>query len=169
MSTPWFPFWIGRYIADTRNIRTIEHGAYLLLILEYYQHGKLPDDERKIANICKLSVRTFARMRPKLAAFFEMPGWRHKFIEAELEKINKKKEMRAYIGRLGGLASKGQNNNERFVNGQLKPKQLLKQKGVYIDKERKERKNSELAPSPQKGLGASNELVALMARKGSEP
>lgn len=41
----FFPFHIGDYLRDTRGLSVMEHGAYLLLMLEYYSSAKpLPAD-----------------------------------------------------------------------------------------------------------------------------
>jgi uncharacterized protein YdaU (DUF1376 family) len=157
MAIACFPFWIGAYQADTQTLSTIQHGAYLLLMLHYYQHGRLPDDESTYPDICKLDPRTFARMKPKLAQFFEMPGWRHKRIDAELEKIKYKKAIRAHAGRLGGLNSRGQNNNERFLNAHGVPKQMLKQTGANPEKK---------VRTLSSEISASDELATTIEQKG---
>ena len=79
------PLYIGDYIKDTRNLSTIEHGAYLLLIMEYWVAGELPQDETRLARVCGLTDRQWMKIGPVIAGFFEK-GWKHKRIEAELER-----------------------------------------------------------------------------------
>jgi len=81
----WMPLSIVDYLADTGHLSAAEHGAYLLLIMRYWQDGGLPEDERMIARYSKLDATQWAESRDVLAAFFE-DGWRHKRIEAEIAK-----------------------------------------------------------------------------------
>lgn len=79
------PLSIVDYLADTGHLSAAEHGAYLLLIMRYWQDGGLPEDERLIARYSKLDAQQWADSRDVLAAFFD-DGWRHKRIEAEIAK-----------------------------------------------------------------------------------
>jgi uncharacterized protein YdaU (DUF1376 family) len=90
MSAPqWMKFYVGDYLRDTRGLSTLEHGAYLLLIMEYWSNGGLPSDERKLARITGLSAEEWDEVRPTLVEFF-YDGWRHKRIDHELSEAEKK-------------------------------------------------------------------------------
>ena len=86
MSRPWFPFFVGDYVRDTARLNTEAHGAYLLLMLDYWVNGAPPDDDDVLANITKLPERIWKKHRKLLAAFFEVRDgrWLHKRIEKEL-------------------------------------------------------------------------------------
>lgn len=95
---PYMPLHIGEYLADAAHLSTIEHGAYLLLIMNYWQRGEgLPADDRKLARIARMSDVEWQDARPSLVEFFtEADGrWTHKRIEHELavarDKIEKKR------------------------------------------------------------------------------
>lgn len=104
MSAPgWMPLHVGEYLADTGHLSAAEHGAYLLLIMHYWQHRSLPDDDRKLARICRMEPDDFSAARETLAEFFG-EGWAHKRIDAELAKADEKYEKRASAGRKGGNA-----------------------------------------------------------------
>jgi uncharacterized protein YdaU (DUF1376 family) len=56
MSHAWMPFYVADYLADTGHLSTIEHGAYMLLIMHYWQKGGLPADERMIARVARMTT-----------------------------------------------------------------------------------------------------------------
>lgn len=83
----WMPLHIADYLADTGHLTATEHGAYLLLIMHYWQNGSLPENERVIARIAKLTPEQWEESRDMLAMLFG-PGWKHKRIDAELSKAD---------------------------------------------------------------------------------
>lgn len=88
MSRPWFPFYVGDYTRDTARLTTEAHGAYLLLMLDYWVNGAPPDDDETLSTITKLPLTTWKKRRPVLAKFFRVEGgvWFHGRIEKEREK-----------------------------------------------------------------------------------
>jgi uncharacterized protein YdaU (DUF1376 family) len=74
MKRPWMPLYVGDYLGDTGHLTTAQHGAYLLLMMHYWQD------------------------------FFH-DGWKHKRIDAELERMVRLSEKRAIAGQKGGLGS----------------------------------------------------------------
>jgi uncharacterized protein YdaU (DUF1376 family) len=104
MARPWMPMYWGNYLGDTGHLSTLQHGAYLLLIAQYWQHGGLPDDDRQLAAITKLTLKTWRRQRPSLQAFF-YNGWRHKRVDAELARHEHIRAMRIAAGQKGGVIS----------------------------------------------------------------
>lgn len=85
MSPAWMPLYIADYRLDTARLSAAEHGAYLLLIMEYWAAGSLPDDDRQLARIACMTDREWKKARPIVATFFQ-DGWKHKRIEEELAK-----------------------------------------------------------------------------------
>jgi uncharacterized protein YdaU (DUF1376 family) len=112
MSRPWFPFYVRDYRGDTSRLSTLEHGAYLLLMLEYWDKGGLPDDDEELACIVGLDADAWARARPRLRRFFR-EGWHHKRIDEELQKAETAYERRAYAGRKSGESRR---NNARSLH-----------------------------------------------------
>lgn len=82
----WMPLYVGDYLADTGRLTTEQHGAYLLLLMDYWRSGALPDDDAALARIARVGPAAWRRLRPVLVTFFQPePGrWRHKRVEAEL-------------------------------------------------------------------------------------
>src|SRR5277367_2528966 len=104
MKRPWMPLYVGEYLGDTGHLTTAQHGAYLLLMMHYWRKGELPDDDRQLSKITKLPLKTWCDYRPMLQDFFHT-GWKHKRIDAELERMVRVSEKRAIAGQKGGLGS----------------------------------------------------------------
>lgn len=104
MSRAWMPIYWGDYLRDTRDLTTLQHGAYLLLIAHYWQHGSLPDSEKQLAAIAGLSVLRWRSIAPPIKAKFTA-GWTHKRIEAEIIKSERISNQKAIAGRIGGRKS----------------------------------------------------------------
>lgn len=111
MSLPRISWHIGDYLKDTGHLRAVGHGAYFMLCLHYYANGKLPESDRELAAIARLSDKEWRDNKPTLQAFFH-DGWRHKRIDKEIAEANAKYEARAAAGKRGGEAK---------ANGKQKP------------------------------------------------
>lgn len=86
MSLAWFPFNIKDFLANTKRLNTEAKGAYLLLMLDYYEQGQPPpDDDDVLATITELPLDVWQRHRRVLAPLFQIEGgfWRHERIEKE--------------------------------------------------------------------------------------
>jgi uncharacterized protein YdaU (DUF1376 family) len=126
MSAPWMPLYIADYLADTMHLTTVEHGAYMLLIMNYWRHGCLPDDDLKLARIVRLSPKEWGRIRDNVKALFQ-DGWRHKRIDSELEKSARKSDARAEAGSRGGFSKSLKNKGRVVANAS----DLLEQKSDF--------------------------------------
>lgn len=118
MTVPFMPFYIADYMADTSHLTTVEHGAYLMLIMNYWQRGQsLPNDDRKLARIVGLGPREWKRMRDTISEFFEISGseWRHTRVESELASLRAKSLKK----RNGGLARAKQMHSKCSADAQL--------------------------------------------------
>ena len=82
----WMPLYIADYLADTTRLTTEQHGAYLLLIMDYWRNGPLPDDDGALSNITRLQLPTWKKHRATLSRMFQIEAgeWRHKRIDEEL-------------------------------------------------------------------------------------
>lgn len=100
---PFMPLYVADYLADAAHLSTAEHGAYLLLLMTYWQTGKpLPDDDKKLARITGLSGRNWLRARPVICEFFDLRDNKlvHRRVELELARVRDK----SLKNRKGGLA-----------------------------------------------------------------
>jgi uncharacterized protein YdaU (DUF1376 family) len=95
----WMPLYIGDYLADTKRLSTEQHGAYLLLIMDYWRCGSLPNDDKVLAQITLLSAKKFSNIKEILMGFFVLENneWKHPRIDKELAKSldNKEKKTNA--------------------------------------------------------------------------
>ncbi|MGE4321943.1 MAG: YdaU family protein [Sphingobium sp.] len=96
-ASAWMPFYIGDYLGDTQRLTTEQHGAYFLLILDYWRNGPAPDDDAVLMQITKLDKAGWKRCRPALSRLFQIGDdeWRHKRIEKELTKAKANAERRS--------------------------------------------------------------------------
>jgi len=92
-SLPYMQLYTSDYLADTAHLTTEEHGAYLLLIMNYWQRGKpLDNTDERLAHVARLSVDRWIEVEPVLSEFFQIEGdtWIHSRIERDLESIRTK-------------------------------------------------------------------------------
>lgn len=102
------PLDVGDYLADTGHLTTTQHGAYLLLIMHYWRTGGLPNDDKQLAKITRMPAKFWAEYRPVLQDMFCTVGddpWRHKRIDAEMEKARSISEKRKQAGAIGGTCA----------------------------------------------------------------
>jgi uncharacterized protein YdaU (DUF1376 family) len=156
MSLPWFPFNIKDFLANTKRLNTEAKGAYLCLMLDYYeQEGPPPDDDDVLASICELPPDVWKRHRKVIEPLFEIRDgcWHHARIEREIENGNTKlaqSKARAQAGAAAMHAKKGhklapsspqaapkQQEPEKPAPSQLaaKPEQRLEDAHLTLTKE----------------------------------
>jgi uncharacterized protein YdaU (DUF1376 family) len=105
---PYMPFYPSDYLTDTQHLTTQEHGAYLLLILNYWQRGEpLEDNDRKLAGIAKMDLFDWSVVRVSLQDFFQIKDgfWYHKRVDKELAQVKATSIKAARNGKLGGIIS----------------------------------------------------------------
>lgn len=145
------PFYVADYLADTGHLTTLEHGAYLLLMMHYWQTEGLPTDAASLAAIVRLSGRDWQRMAPKLRALFRAGEWRHKRIDEELSKASQKGAARAEAGRRGGIAKAQQTGSRGLANATDLPKQKPKQNDDFALASSSQPQSQKESPSLRSG------------------
>lgn len=119
---PFMPLYVADYLADTGHLSTLEHGAYLLLLMHYWRVGKLPTEDRQLAHVTRTSLRQWQSLRPQIEGFFE-PDWTHKRVEKERDNATKKAATRADAGARGGSAKALKNKDAPLANARILPEQ----------------------------------------------
>ncbi|MCW3481071.1 YdaU family protein [Neisseriaceae bacterium JH1-16] len=94
MKTPsvaiWMPLYLGDYLAETGRLSTEQHGAYLLLLLDYWRNGPLPDENEVLAQVTRLSLGDWLVHRLALEPLFVVRDgvWRHPRLDEEHAKAS---------------------------------------------------------------------------------
>jgi len=108
----WMPVYIGDYLSATNRLSTEQHGAYLLLLMDYWKNGPPPDDDRVLAQITRMSEDAWRNARSILQAFFKVSEskWIHSRVEKELRAADKRKETANLRAKAGAQARWAKNN-----------------------------------------------------------
>jgi uncharacterized protein YdaU (DUF1376 family) len=89
----WMPLYPGDYLRDTSRLTTEQHGAYLLLIMDYWTNGPPPDDDAILAQITRMSPNAWSNACSTVRAFFKQCDGKltHTRIDKEIEAAKEKK------------------------------------------------------------------------------
>lgn len=104
---PYMQLYVADYLADTMHLTTEEHGAYLLLIFNYWQTGK-PIPVSRLARITRLSNDRWTDVERSLGEFFNERDneWVHDRIERDLEAVHATQTQRIAAGKASAEARK---------------------------------------------------------------
>jgi len=113
----WMPLYIADYLSATSRLTTEQHGAYLLLLMDYWKSGAPPDNDAVLAQITKLSPDAWANARTMLEPFFEIKdgAWFQSRVENEMVKANHNKKANKERGLKGAQARWGNKNAPSIV------------------------------------------------------
>ncbi len=99
--------WTADYLGDTTHLTTIEHGAYMLLLMTAWRSKAhcLPDDTLLLRQYTKLRAEQWSRIRPRLEPFFEISNgfWFHLRMLDEIEAIKRQRNQKSIAGTRGAL------------------------------------------------------------------
>lgn len=104
---PWFALNVGEYVKDTMRLTRDAHGAYFLLILDYYGTAKpCPDDDFILAALTKSTEAEWKQIRKMLAPFFDIRDglWYHNRIEREMREASAKHAAGIAAAKVGAAA-----------------------------------------------------------------
>lgn len=115
---PYMQLYIADYLADTMHLSTEEHGAYLLLMFNYWQTGK-PIPKSRLARIARLSNDRWISVESSLAEFFTDAGteWVHERIERDLKAVRASLEQKTAAGKASAAARKAKNATDAYRKG----------------------------------------------------
>lgn len=121
---PYMQLYTADYLADTMHLSAEEHGAYLLLMFNYWQTGK-PIPKNRLAKIARLTNERWADVEPSLQEFFCDNGeeWVHLRIEEDLASVREKLTKKSAAGKASVQARRSrkeadvQTKQERNLTG----------------------------------------------------
>lgn len=126
---PFMQLYVGDYLADTLDLTTEQHGAYLLLLMTMWRHdAKLPNDPAKLARIARISVRRWHLVWSEIQHFFYVDGdqIRNKRLDREHQKAASISEKRSASGAAGGRAKAMKDNEPRVAKANDLPQHSQK-------------------------------------------
>ncbi|QFH71044.1 DUF1376 domain-containing protein [Enterobacter sp. E76] len=160
---PYMQLYIADYLADTMHLSTEEHGAYLLLMFNYWQTGRAIPKNR-LAKIARLSNDRWSAVEPSLKEFFNDNGieWVQERIERDLEAVRSSVSQKSAAGKASARARKAKKTteSERVDNDRSTGVGVPSEQGANgnstnkdpdIDTDLKEREREERAPEEIQG------------------
>ena len=117
----WMPLYVADYLSATSRLTTEQHGAYLLLLMDYWKNGPPPDNDGVLAQITRLSPSAWSNARTMLEAFFQVQSgqWSHHRVDEELAKANHNKEVNRRRGVAGAAAKYGKKDAPTMLEASL--------------------------------------------------
>jgi uncharacterized protein YdaU (DUF1376 family) len=118
--------WTNDYLADTSHLTTVQHGAYLLLLICMWRAGgSLPNDDRLLARYTGLPLDKWRKVSPEVRALLTVEGDRitQKRLELEFKKTSGLIEKRRSSGRVGGDAKSQKTKEAKLASASNLPEQ----------------------------------------------
>ena len=114
----WMPLYIGDYLADTSRLSTEQHGAYLLLLMDYWRNGPPLDDDEELASITKLSPQQWKKHAAKIRGMFASVDGRliQKRCDEERQKAGLVSSKRSEAGKQGAAKRWGKSDGQPIAN-----------------------------------------------------
>lgn len=107
----WMPLHVGPYLKATSRLTAIQHGAYLLLLMEAWSNdGLIPDDDDELALITRMSPREWRANRAKVLRFWTPVegGYRQERLDQELARAKHLVNIKSEAGKASAEARKRQ-------------------------------------------------------------
>lgn len=125
---PYIQLYTADYLADTAHLTTLENGAYLLLMFNYWQRGesfKAKDEQtlsKRLASVARLTINEWLEVSEQLKEFFviiqhsDCIEWKHNRIEHDLDAVREKSIKASNAGKRSAKARSANTNNERSTD-----------------------------------------------------
>lgn len=122
---PFMQLYVSDFVGDTLMLSAEHVGAYMLLLIALWNaKGTMPNDERKLARVARLSLKKWRSVAPDLMPFFEVDDTSitHGRLKKELQKSERQSQSRSAAGAKGYAAKALKNNNPSQANAQARLK-----------------------------------------------
>jgi len=119
---PVLPLFTDAFIADTTHLTAEETGAYLMLLMVAWRRPgcSLPDDDTSLARWARVSAKTWARIRPRVMAFWaldEAGEWVQSRLSQEKLRASQRASVARENGTRGGRPKSLKNNESKNPDG----------------------------------------------------
>lgn len=133
---PIMPVATDAMIADTTHLSAEEFGAYhLILYATWRNNGQpLPDDDKRLARVVRMTPAKWSKVRPVLAEFFDISdgAWRQKRLEKEWSGVQARVAKNRDNGSKGGRPkSLEENKTENPVGSSEKTETITQPKASH--------------------------------------
>lgn len=131
---PYMQLYVADYLADAAHLNAAQHGAYLLLLMNYWQRGKaLKNDDVRLANVARMTADEWERNRDLISEFFTVTDdeWMHDRVERDLEAVSSKSTQ----AKAAGKASAERRLNRRSTDVERPLQRTLNHTDTDTDKE----------------------------------
>lgn len=139
----WMPIFIGDYIADTMDLTTEQHGAYMLLLMRHWMKGPIPDNDETLSSIAKMSMEQWLKTRGLFLGYFSVIDgfWTNKRAVEEKAKADAFRDKQSCNGSKGGRPKSPNkpklNPEETQTKAKAKPNETPSPSPSHISKENK--------------------------------
>lgn len=116
-SLPYMQLYVSDYLADTAHLTAQQHGAYMLLLMNYWQRGKpLDNTNDRLSFVARMNPDEWQMNKQVLSEFFHIEGdiWYHNRIELDLSRVKTKSEQASEAGKRSAIVRS--TNAERPLN-----------------------------------------------------
>lgn len=142
---PSMPLFTDAYLGDTTHLSTLEHGAYLLLLIVAWRNGgHLPNDDKVLAKYARLTKPQWQRIRSTIMSFFEVEG--DNIFQSKQRKtfdaVRQVHQLRSDAGRRGGIAKSLKTDDQPLAGLEQTPSKILASKTKTKVREEREDKSS---------------------------
>jgi uncharacterized protein YdaU (DUF1376 family) len=105
---PALPLFTDAYLGDTTHLSTLEHGAYLLLLIVSWRSPgcALADDDALLARYTRLTRDKWRKVRPILEPFFTVRDgyWHQARLQDELQHLQSRRKQQSEAGSASAAA-----------------------------------------------------------------
>jgi uncharacterized protein YdaU (DUF1376 family) len=118
----WMPLFIGDYLSATTHLTTLEHGAYLLLMMHAWKNGGfLPADSERLRVITRVTREDWSTVWSTLGPYFTEQDGKliQKRVSAEIEKWQSIRNQKVAAGKASAVVRWGNGEGNERDNGDV--------------------------------------------------